>query len=149
RFIGYLAQPDVRQDDALPSDEEQADEPGGVAGERHIGDEGKAGKKESKQVSGRYAVKGPATAMPQLARNFDPDMTARTTGVLGLMKVDSGHFMASAFGDVYAQGNDDRDAWGQLIGKEVGDSYGVGGLGLVGAGRGGGGSGEGTVGLTS
>ncbi len=34
-----------------------------------------------------------------------------------------------------------------LWGDEIGESYGVGGLGLVGTGRGGGGSGEGTIGL--
>jgi Mg-chelatase subunit ChlD len=42
---------------------------------------------------------------------------------------------------------DDGDAWGGLKGSEIGESYGVGGLGLVGTGRGGGGTGEGTIGL--
>ena len=41
----------------------------------------------------------------------------------------------------------DEDLWGGLAGDEIGDAYGVGGLGLVGTGRGGGGSGEGTIGL--
>jgi tetratricopeptide (TPR) repeat protein len=43
--------------------------------------------------------------------------------------------------------SDDADVWGSLTGTEVGDAYGVGGLGLVGTGRGGGGTGEGTIGL--
>ncbi len=43
--------------------------------------------------------------------------------------------------------NADSDVWGGLTGTEVGDAYGVGGLGLVGTGRGGGGTGEGTIGL--
>jgi TonB family protein len=149
RFVGYLAQPNEMKDDAIPTEEEQTDEPGGVAGERHVGNEGQAGKKESKQVSGRYAMKGEASAVPKLARNFDPDMDARNTGVLGLMKADSGHFMASPFGDTYAVGNDDQDVWGQLVGNHTAESFGVGGIGLVGNGRGGGGTGEGTVGLTS
>jgi TonB family protein len=149
RFVGYLAQPNEQKDEAIPTDEEQADEPGGAAGERHVGDEGKAGKKESKQVSGRYAIKGNASAVPKLARNFDPDMDARNTGVLGLMKADSGHFMASPFGDTFAVGNDNDDVWGQLVGKDIAESNGFGGLGLVGTGRSGGGTGEGTVGLTS
>ncbi|MDC0716049.1 vWA domain-containing protein [Nannocystis bainbridge] len=38
------------------------------------------------------------------------------------------------------------DAWGGLTGTEIGEAYGVGGLGLVGTGRGGGGTGEGTIG---
>ncbi len=44
-------------------------------------------------------------------------------------------------------GND--DVWGGLTGSEVGEAFGVGGLGLVGTGRGGGGVGEGTIGLGS
>jgi TonB family protein len=36
---------------------------------------------------------------------------------------------------------------GGLIGNQIGESYGVGGLGMVGAGVGGGGTGEGTIGL--
>jgi hypothetical protein len=39
------------------------------------------------------------------------------------------------------------EVWGGLTGTEVGEAYGVGGLGLVGTGRGGGGTGEGTIGL--
>ncbi|MEM6996408.1 MAG: alpha-2-macroglobulin family protein, partial [Myxococcota bacterium] len=46
-----------------------------------------------------------------------------------------------------AVGNDDEDVWGGLTGTEVGEAYGVGGLGLVGTGRGGGGTGVGTIGL--
>lgn len=43
--------------------------------------------------------------------------------------------------------SDDGDVWSDLTGKDVGEAYGVGGLGLVGTGRGGGGTGEGTIGL--
>ncbi|PRQ09325.1 AgmX/PglI C-terminal domain-containing protein [Enhygromyxa salina] len=41
----------------------------------------------------------------------------------------------------------DDDQWAELEGSEIGEAYGVGGLGLVGTGRGGGGTGEGTIGL--
>src|SRR5256885_3064044 len=34
-----------------------------------------------------------------------------------------------------------------LVGTQIGEAYGVGGLGLVGSGKGGGGTGEGTIGL--
>jgi len=57
----------------------------------------------------------------------------------------------SARRDSPADSNDDEDGdgdvWGGLTGTEVGEAYGVGGLGLVGTGRGGGGTGEGTIGL--
>jgi uncharacterized protein YfaS (alpha-2-macroglobulin family) len=39
------------------------------------------------------------------------------------------------------------DTWGALMGNEIGEAYGAGGLGLIGTGRGGGGTGEGTIGL--
>ena len=44
-------------------------------------------------------------------------------------------------------GADAEDALGGLIGNEIGEAHGVGGLGLMGTGRGGGGAGEGTIGL--
>ncbi len=40
-----------------------------------------------------------------------------------------------------------EDVWGSLTGEEIGEAYGVGGLGLTGTGMGGGGTGEGTIGL--
>ncbi|MCB9706814.1 MAG: VWA domain-containing protein [Myxococcales bacterium] len=48
-----------------------------------------------------------------------------------------------------APGEDDDGVFGGLMGTEVGESFGAGGLGLVGTGRGGGGTGEGTIGLGS
>jgi Ca-activated chloride channel family protein len=86
-------------------------------------------------------------AIPQMARNFDPDMAGRNSGILGLVQQDSGHFLASPYGSSFAVGNDDEDVWGGLTGTEIGEAYGTGGLGLVGNGRGGGGTGEGTIGL--
>ena len=105
----------------------------------------------------------------QRARNFDPEMASRQAGILGVMSQSSGHFLASPYGGAFAVGNDDADVWGGLTGSasekaspvmnddgdvwggltgsEVGEAYGVGGLGLVGTGRGGGGTGEGTIGL--
>ena len=44
-------------------------------------------------------------------------------------------------------GDGDEDVWGGLTGNEIGEAYGVGGLGLIGTGRGGGGTGEGSIGL--
>jgi|GEM_PF-1736681 len=78
---------------------------------------------------------------------FDPEMMARNVGILGMMAQDSGHFLASPYGAAFAVGNDEEDVWGGLTGTEVGEAFGVGGLGLVGTGSGGGGTGEGTIGL--
>lgn len=86
-------------------------------------------------------------AIPQMARAFDPDAAAAAPDVLGLLRSESGHFLASPYGGAFAVGDDDEDVWGGLTGTEVGEAFGVGGLGLVGTGRGGGGTGEGTIGL--
>ncbi len=147
RFVGYLAQPQqAPEEEAVQA--EVVQDVGGVAGERHTGSEGQAGKPTSKQPSGRYAMRGPAQAVPSMDRNFSPEMAARTAGVLGMMQAESGHVMASPLGS-YAVGNDDADVWGQIVGTQVGESYGNGGLALAGTGRGGGGNGQGTIGLGS
>jgi TonB family protein len=148
RFVGYMNQPDeVKEEEPPPEDQEDSDEEAGGTGQRHKGEEGKMGKPTSKQKSGLYAMKGPKDAIPQMARNFDPEMMARQAGILGVMSQQSGHFLASPYGGAFAVGNDDEDVWGGLTGTEIGEAYGVGGLGLVGTGRGGGGTGEGTIGL--
>ncbi|MCX4247622.1 TonB family protein [Paraliomyxa miuraensis] len=73
------------------------------------------------------------------ARTRSAGEEARSSSVLGLMAQESGHFVAST--------HDGDDGWGGLTGTEVGEAFGVGGLGLVGQGRGGSGTGEGTIGL--
>jgi TonB family protein len=147
-YARYMHQPDEQKEEEPPPEEnEVSDDEAGGTGQRHKGEEGKMGKPTSKSKSGLYAMKGPANAIPQMARNFDPDMAARSAGILGVMQQQSGHFLASPYGGAFAVGNDDADVWGGLTGTEVGEAYGVGGLGLVGTGRGGGGTGEGTIGL--
>ena len=148
RFVGYLNAPDKQpEEEPPPQDQENTDEEAGGTGQRHKGEEGKMGKPTSKTKSGLYAMKGPKDAIPQMARNFDPEMAARQAGILGVMASTQGHFLASPYGGAFAVGNDDADVWGGLTGTEIGEAYGVGGLGLVGTGRGGGGTGEGTIGL--
>ncbi|PRP91770.1 FHA domain protein [Enhygromyxa salina] len=147
-YARYMHQPDETKEEEPPPEEENvSDDEAGGTGQRHKGEEGKMGKPSSKSKSGLYAMKGPKNAVPQMARNFDPDMAARSAGILGVMQQQGGHFLASPYGGAFAVGNDDEDVWGGLTGSEVGEAYGVGGLGLVGTGRGGGGTGEGTIGL--
>jgi hypothetical protein len=120
---------DIRADaaaEAAAADMEDSDEEAGGTGTRHKGEEGKMGKPTSSAKSGLYAMKGPR----------DP-----------ILPTGGGHFLASPYGGAFAVGSDDADVWGGLTGTEIGEAYGVGGLGLVGTGRGGGGTGEGTIGL--
>ncbi|HEY0137463.1 MAG TPA: VWA domain-containing protein, partial [Nannocystis sp.] len=88
-------------------------------------------------------------AAPESESAEKREMAARSAGILGVMAEEKGHFLASPYGGAFAVGSDDADVWGGLAGTEVGEAYGVGGLGLVGTGRGGGGTGEGTIGLGS
>jgi TonB family protein len=147
-YARFMHQPDeTKEEEPPPEEDNNSDDTAGGTGQRHKGEEGKMGKPSSKSKSGLYAMKGPKDAVPQMARNFDPDMAARSAGILGVMAQQDGHFLASPYGGAFAVGNDDDDVWGGLTGTEVGEAYGVGGLGLVGTGRGGGGTGEGTIGL--
>ncbi|MCA9683955.1 MAG: TonB family protein [Myxococcales bacterium] len=101
----------------------------------------------SKEVQANREEEPPPPPEEEFEREFDADMAARNAGILGTMEQDGGHFLASPTGGAFAVGNDDEDVWGGLTGTEVGEAYGVGGLGLVGTGQGGGGTGEGTIGL--
>lgn len=148
RYVGYMNQPDIaEEEEEIIEEPSPENEKAGGTGTRHKGDEGQMGDPKKKAVNKMYAMKGPKTALPQMARNFDPDMQSRNAGILGELQKESGHFLASPYGAPFAVGNDDDDLWGNMTGTEQGESGGFGGLGMIGTGRGGGGLGEGTVGM--
>lgn len=148
RFVGFFSQPDVPPPEP-PVDREIATAgSGGAPGARTRGAEGAAGNPRSTATAKRLALKGPTDAAPQLARDFDPERSARKASILGLMQDQSASFLASPFGGAFAQGNDDEEAWGNMVGQDIGDASGMSGMGLIGSGRGGGGNSEGTVGLS-
>ncbi|MEM6962478.1 MAG: AgmX/PglI C-terminal domain-containing protein, partial [Myxococcota bacterium] len=74
---------------------------------------------------------------------------ARNAGILGTLASMTGAWNSptSPFGRDTALGNDPMSAMGALMGDQIGENFGFGGLGLRGTGRGGGGTGEGTIGL--
>ncbi|MCA9670609.1 MAG: AgmX/PglI C-terminal domain-containing protein [Myxococcales bacterium] len=148
KFVKFLIKPPEQKEDEIPDwlKKKGPDEAGGK-GQRHKGDEGKMGKKTSKKKTGLYGLKGPKDNKdPHLAKRLAED-AAQNAGVLGLLKQQSGSHLASIFGRDTALGTDAENALGGLIGNQIGEAYGVGGLGVVGTGRGGGGTGEGTIGL--
>jgi hypothetical protein len=105
------------------------------------------GKKTSKNKEGLYGPQGPE-GQPRSAPGQEAgEEQAKTAGILGVLKMNEGSHLASIFGRDTALGNDPSDVLGGLIGNQIGEAYGVGGLGLVGTGSGGGGTGEGTIGL--
>lgn len=148
RFAKLLTKPPEQKEEEIPQwlKQKQDDEMGGK-GKRHKDEEGRMGKKDSQKKQGLYALKGPKDNQDlHLAKQLAKD-AAEKAGVLGIIKSNQGSILASAFGRDSALGNDAADVLGSLVGTEVGEAYGVGGLGLVGSGRGGGGTGEGTIGL--
>jgi TonB family protein len=148
RFVKFLIKPPEEKEEEIPEwlKSKKNEEQGGK-GKRHKGEEGKMGKKTSKNKEGLYGLKGPKdNPDPHLAKKLAEEQ-AKNAGILGVLKMNEGSHIASIFGRDSALGNDAEDVLGGLIGNQIGEAYGVGGLGLVGTGSGGGGTGEGTIGL--
>ncbi|EDM74663.1 FHA/TonB domain protein [Plesiocystis pacifica SIR-1] len=151
RFASYFHQADEEPEAPEPDEQEPQpeakDSAGGETGKRAKGPEGKMGKDSAKATNKAYAMSGPSKSVPQMARTFDPDRAARSAGILGLMAEQQGHFLAHVDGGAFAVGTDDQDMWGNIVGTEVGEAYGTGGLGLIGSGHSGGGSADGLIGM--
>jgi TonB family protein len=148
RFVKFLIKPPEEKEEEIPEwlKSKKPEEQGGK-GKRHKGEEGKMGKKTSKNKEGLYGLKGPKdNPDPHLAKKLAEEQ-AKNAGILGVLKMNEGSHIASIFGRDSALGSDAEDVLGGLIGNQIGEAYGVGGLGLVGTGSGGGGTGEGTIGL--
>jgi TonB family protein len=148
RFVKFLIKPPEEKEEEIPEwlKSKKPEEQGGK-GKRHKGEEGKMGKKTSKNKEGLYGLKGPKdNPDPHLAKKLAEE-NAKNAGILGVLKQTEGSHIASIFGRDSALGSDADNVLGGLIGNQIGEAYGVGGLGLVGTGSGGGGTGEGTIGL--
>jgi TonB family protein len=148
RFVKFLIKPPEEKEEDIPEWlKSKKDDQQGGKGKRHKGEEGKMGKKTSKNKEGLYGLKGPKdNPDPHLAKKLAEEQ-AKNAGILGVLKQTEGSHIASIFGRDTALGSDAADVLGGLIGNQIGEAYGVGGLGLVGTGSGGGGTGEGTIGL--
>jgi TonB family protein len=148
RFVNFLIKPPEEKEEEIPEwlKKQGQDEQGGK-GKRHKGDEGKMGKKTSDKKQGLYGLKGPKDNIdPHLAKKLAEE-EIKNAGILGVLKMAEGSHIASIFGRDTALGTDAENVLGGLIGNQIGEAYGIGGLGLVGTGAGGGGTGEGTIGL--
>jgi len=109
--------------------------PGEMA-ERHKGTEGQMGKKDAPKTTGRSAPRAIDPSAKDIVKN---------TGLVGLLGRGRGGGLSTVFGQG-GLGGDIKGAIGNMFGPVVGDSYGLGGLGLKGTGSGGGGQGE-TIGI--
>ncbi|MCS6797687.1 MAG: TonB family protein [Myxococcota bacterium] len=150
RLVKYLMEPPETREEETPEflQNQQNDDEGGK-GKRHKGEEGQMGKKEAKKTNNRYAIEGPEdNPDPHMAREEAREQ-ARNAGILGVLRQATGAWNSptSPFGRDTALGTDPQSALGALMGDQIGENFGFGGLGLRGTGRGGGGTGEGTIGL--
>lgn len=151
RLARYLIQPPETLQEETPEwlqNEKKNDDEGGK-GKAHKGDEGQMGKQDSKKTKNKFAIEGPAdNSDPHMAREQAREQ-AKNAGILGVLRSSMGSWNSptSEFGRDTALGNDPMSALGALMGDQIGENFGFGGLGLRGTGRGGGGTGEGTIGL--
>jgi hypothetical protein len=151
RLVKFLMEPPETQVEETPEWLQQSnkqDKEGGT-GKRHKDDEGQMGKTSSKKTTNRYAIEGPPdNEDPHMAREAAKEM-ATQAGILGTLQAMTGAWNSptSPYGRDTALGNDPMSAMGALMGDQIGENFGFGGLGLRGTGRGGGGTGEGTIGL--
>lgn len=147
RFIKYMLNPPEIQQEEVPEwlKKDKNDDQQGGKGKRHKGEEGQMGKRDAKKTDNHYGIKGPKdNPDPHMARTMAKEM-AKSAGILSYLS--SANAPTSPFGRDTALGVDPENALGALMGNQVGENFGYGGLGLRGTGRGGGGTGEGTIGL--
>lgn len=120
--------------------------PAGAKGRKAAGPAGKMGSATAKSATGLVAIKGPKDNKDPAMAKALAEKAAKSAGIIGVMaSLESSH-IASMFGRDNALGSDATDVMGGLVGTEIGDAVGNGGLSIVGGGHGGGGDGEGTVG---
>jgi hypothetical protein len=132
KFVIKPPEPKPKQA-AGPKSEEKAES--GEMAEKHKGDEGQMGRKDAPKTNARSAPKA-----------IDPNAKeiVKRSGLLGALGRGGGG-LSTVFGSG-GLGGDLKGAVGNMFGPVVGDSYGLGGLGIRGSGSGGGGQGE-TIGI--
>ena len=118
------------------------DAPGGGEGERAKMEEGTAGSTVSKDSGKRYAIEKRDDSDPHLAR-ANALREAETFGMVSMLMSGAPNQPTAAWAQDTSNGHDTLSAMGNMWGAEIGDSAGMGGLGLTGTGLGGGGSGLG------
>jgi len=134
KFIIKPPEPQPQQK-GMQAGDKKSEEPGEMA-EKHKGEEGQMGKKDAPKTNARSAPKA-----------IDPNAkdVVKRMGLLGALGRGGGSGLSTVFGSG-GLGGDLRGAVGNMFGPTAGDSYGLGGLGIRGAGTGGGGQGE-TIGI--
>ncbi len=144
-FLQASAERENEQRD-VPVIQDNADNKEGGSGKAAKGEEGSMGTPNTNHTGMRYGVQGPRdNPDPHIARQAALREAAEF-GMIGLLNAGGGadpNAPTAPWGREDSLGNDPMSAHGNMWGDAIGDSLGVGGLGLMGTGEGGGGSGEG------
>jgi TonB family protein len=106
---------------------------------------------ESTADYARWGIAAPERAQDvHLGKRHDGQQpTGERFGIRGSSGDDRGARPGSIFGRDTAAGSDAVNVLGGLIGNQVAEAHGMGGLGIIGKGSGGGGTGEGIIGIAS
>jgi hypothetical protein len=153
RIVDYLAAaPEMLDEEAPTWIEEGPPSDEGGTGDRAAEAEGQMGDEESERTQNRSGIEGPRDNQDVHMANREAQReAAEFAGALGVLAQMSGAWdqPTSPFGRETALGNDPANAIGAIMGDQIGNNFGFGGLGLTGTGRGGGGDGLGTYGLAN
>lgn len=118
----------------------------GSSGKPSAGPEGQVGSTAAKSREGLITIKGPRDNRDLRLGKERAIEQAKTSGILGILARADGAHLASIFGDEAPLGNAAADVLGNLVGTQIVDAYGIGGVGVVGTGEGAAGTGEATIG---
>jgi hypothetical protein len=130
-----------REETVKPSDgAAQSTDGGGTPGTAAKGQEGKMGRPDKPSVQKKFAIQGDGEVVLSREQLI---AQAKDFGTIGLLNTLNSRAVPQAlWGAAVPNGPDAQDAWGEMFGEDIGESGGVGGLGLHGLERGGGGYGE-------
>jgi hypothetical protein len=133
----YLNAQAERERERLEAEGAKAEQSaGGNPAQGAKGPEGKMGRPDRPSVSKRTAIAGSGERV--LSREAAVK-EAQSFGLVGMLSSMNARALPTAvWGADVPNGPDASDAWGELYGKDIGESGGLGGLGLSGTGEGGG-----------
>ncbi len=140
QYLQAAAEKEQAEKDSELTVENQPKEETGGSGSQAKGSDGAMGDQTVKTTGHKYAVKGPKeNPDAHIARQAALD-DAGTFGFIGLLNSGAGgdpKAPTAPWGRDESLGNDPLSARGNMWGNDIGDSYGMGGLGLSGVGEGG------------
>ncbi|MDD9934233.1 MAG: AgmX/PglI C-terminal domain-containing protein [Myxococcales bacterium] len=148
RYIEMVTIPDAREEEETPEFlRDNTDR--GQEGKAHDGEQGAMGDREAPKRKARAGVKGePDEPDPVLARERMIE-EATSGGLIGVLRASAHKYdgPTSPYGADMARGRDPMSALASLLGPQIAQGYGQGGLGMIGTGRGAGGTSKGTLGI--